>query len=172
MGPDKVPLAQWKAMGDEEHSLVADPMFVDPERDDYGLKPDSPALKLGFQPIERHTNRAQKALENGKAMPDTRTFIPPAEAKRPFFAGIDLGGTSIKVGVVDDLGRSLSWLSIPTQVERGAENAAQRMGDAVHEAVRRAGLTPANSLAWGSARRARWTFPRNAVEADQSQGLE
>ncbi len=41
----------WQAMGFDEHSLVADPKFVDPDKDDYRLKPDSPALELGFHPI-------------------------------------------------------------------------------------------------------------------------
>jgi len=31
--------------------VIADPGFVDPEHDDYRLKPDSPALKLGIKPI-------------------------------------------------------------------------------------------------------------------------
>ncbi len=57
-------------------------------------------------------------------MAETRCFVPVQEAKPPFFAGIDLGGTNIKVGVVDDLGRPLSWLSIPTDVEQGAEDGA------------------------------------------------
>jgi hypothetical protein len=26
-------------------------LFVDPDNDDYGLKPESPAFKLGFKPI-------------------------------------------------------------------------------------------------------------------------
>ncbi len=56
-------------------------------------------------------------------MAETRHFISAEEAKSPFFVGIDLGGTNIKLGVVDDLGRPLSWLSIPTEVERGAEEA-------------------------------------------------
>ncbi|MGA2619450.1 MAG: ROK family protein [Thermoguttaceae bacterium] len=73
-------------------------------------------------------------------MSEARQFIPAGEAQPPFYAGIDLGGTNIKVGVVDDLGRPLSWLSIPTEVERGAEDACRRMGAAVHEAVRSAGL--------------------------------
>jgi hypothetical protein len=38
--------------GLEENSFVADPLFVDPENGDFSLKPDSPALKLGFVPID------------------------------------------------------------------------------------------------------------------------
>jgi hypothetical protein len=45
-------LAEWRKLGYDLHSLVADPMFVDPALDDYRLKPESPALKLGFQPID------------------------------------------------------------------------------------------------------------------------
>ena len=42
----------WKAMGFDAHSVVADPKFVDPANDNYDLQPDSPALKLGFKPID------------------------------------------------------------------------------------------------------------------------
>jgi hypothetical protein len=44
-------LAQWREMGFDQHSVVADPLFVDPDRGDYRLKPESPAFKLGFKPI-------------------------------------------------------------------------------------------------------------------------
>ena len=44
--------AQWKQTGHDQHSVVADPLFVDPPNDDYRLKLGSPAFKLGFQPIE------------------------------------------------------------------------------------------------------------------------
>ena len=42
---------QWREQGKDGRSLLADPKFVDPAKRDYRLQPDSPALKLGFQPI-------------------------------------------------------------------------------------------------------------------------
>ncbi len=41
----------WQLAGADVHSVVADPLFVDPEHGDFTLKPESPALKLGFKPI-------------------------------------------------------------------------------------------------------------------------
>ena len=42
----------WQNLGFDTHSIVADPLFVDPENDDYTLKPESPAFELGFKPID------------------------------------------------------------------------------------------------------------------------
>jgi parallel beta-helix repeat protein len=44
-------LAAWLRLGYDAHSIFADPLFVDTTRDDYRLKPESPALGLGFQPL-------------------------------------------------------------------------------------------------------------------------
>jgi hypothetical protein len=41
----------WQANGMDVHSVIADPLFVDAAKDDYRLKPESPAFKLGFKPI-------------------------------------------------------------------------------------------------------------------------
>jgi glucokinase len=71
-------------------------------------------------------------------------FINLSDAQPPFFVGIDLGGSSYKVGVVDDQGRPLSWVTAPTRVEFGPENATQRMGEAVLKAVAKAGLKPSD----------------------------
>jgi glucokinase len=67
--------------------------------------------------------------------------ISVQEAKRPLFVGIDLGGTNIKVGLVDDLGRTIRSLSVPTLIERGAEDGSRRMGDAARQVVADAGLS-------------------------------
>ncbi len=73
-------------------------------------------------------------------MSEDRQYTPLAQARAPFFVGIDLGGTNVKVGVVDDCGQTLAWLTVPTLVDRGAEDASRRMAEAVREAVRQAGL--------------------------------
>ena len=44
--------AAWQAAGFDVHSLWADPLFLDPENDDYRLREDSPAFALGFQAID------------------------------------------------------------------------------------------------------------------------
>ncbi len=51
--PDGLTLEQWQQRREQDqHSMIADPGFVDPKKDDFRLKPDSPALKLGFQPFD------------------------------------------------------------------------------------------------------------------------
>lgn len=45
--------ADWRAQkGQDRRSQVADPMFVNPKAGDFRLHPDSPALALGFEPID------------------------------------------------------------------------------------------------------------------------
>jgi hypothetical protein len=44
--------SKWQARGHDQHSLIADPQFVDAAHYDFRLKPTSPALHLGFIPID------------------------------------------------------------------------------------------------------------------------
>jgi hypothetical protein len=48
-------LAQWRSRGHDTNSLIADPLFVAPEKNDFRLKRKSPAFKLGFKPIDVST---------------------------------------------------------------------------------------------------------------------
>ena len=41
----------WQKLGFDTNSVIADPLFVNPRRDDYRLKPNSPAFRLGFKPL-------------------------------------------------------------------------------------------------------------------------
>ncbi|HLY09172.1 MAG TPA: right-handed parallel beta-helix repeat-containing protein [Planctomycetota bacterium] len=45
----------WKDQGLDQESVIADPLFVAPEKGDFTLRPNSPALKMGFQPIDVST---------------------------------------------------------------------------------------------------------------------
>ncbi|MBI4978046.1 MAG: right-handed parallel beta-helix repeat-containing protein [Spirochaetes bacterium] len=44
--------AEWQGAGFDAHSVVADPKFMDPAKDDWRLQPSSPALALGFKPFD------------------------------------------------------------------------------------------------------------------------
>lgn len=95
-------------------------------------------------------------------MTHQRVPILGKDGQAPFFAGVDLGGTNIKLGLVDDLGREVMLLddqgqptrdaegapvvklSVPTEVEKGAEDATRRMGEAVKRAIRAAGIDDAS----------------------------
>lgn len=48
-------LQQWRARGHDTRSLLADPLFVAPAQFDFRLRTNSPALALGFKPIDLTT---------------------------------------------------------------------------------------------------------------------
>jgi hypothetical protein len=41
---------QWQAAGQDKESLIANPLFVDPDQGDFRLGRDSPAARIGFEP--------------------------------------------------------------------------------------------------------------------------
>lgn len=43
---------RWQATGFDTRSVVADPLFADPQNGDFSLPADSPAINIGFKPID------------------------------------------------------------------------------------------------------------------------
>ena len=72
-----------------------------------------------------------------------------ASAQKPIFVGIDVGGTNIKLGLVDDAGQTLAYHSMRTEQDKGAEDACRRIGEAVRKMVQEAGIA-AGDLAYKS----------------------
>jgi glucokinase len=71
--------------------------------------------------------------------------------QKPFFVGIDVGGTNIKLGLVDDTGRTLAYHTMRTEQDKGAEDACVRMGLAVRQIIREANVSSADVVRAGLA---------------------
>src|SRR5690606_4435896 len=72
-------------------------------------------------------------------------------ARKPYFVGIDVGGTNIKIGLVDDCGQTLGYHTMPTEQHRGAEFSCERMGNAVRQLIQEAGIGPSEVIRAGLA---------------------
>ncbi len=75
-------------------------------------------------------------------MPQDEELLPIDEAKFPYFFGVDVGGTNIKIGLVDDHGRTLAFKSIATNESAGPEAAVGRMAETCRELARQVGARP------------------------------
>lgn len=42
----------WQKLGKDMNSKIADPLFINPDQDNFALQDDSPALSLGFKPFD------------------------------------------------------------------------------------------------------------------------
>jgi glucokinase len=69
----------------------------------------------------------------------------------PLYVGLDVGGTTMKAGVVDDAGKTLASVSLPTEAHRGQEFGLERMCEAIRQAVVAAGLKMSEISAVGVA---------------------
>jgi hypothetical protein len=112
----------WLAKGIDSESVVADPRFVDPEHGDFRLRPDSPALRLGFKPFDDtragvYGDPAWVKLANAEQWPPVELCGPPPPpppqtfsldfeggklGDHPAEAKVTVEGKGDEVGVSDD----------------------------------------------------------------------
>ena len=67
----------------------------------------------------------------------------------PLFVGVDVGGTNIKIGVVDDNGDRLAYTKFPTQADQPPEGSIERIESVVQELLDGAGLKKEDVAAVG-----------------------
>ena len=65
-----------------------------------------------------------------------------AKLQKPFFVGVDVGGTNIKIGLVDATGQTLAYHSMRTEQDQGADDGCRRIADVVRQLIDQAGIAP------------------------------
>ena len=79
------------------------------------------------------------------------TLLSPAEARSPYFVGVEFGEDDIRAGVVDDSGRLLSWLTEIAKIDWGPEAGAAQLGSLALRAIAAAGLKTKDAKGLGLA---------------------
>jgi membrane-associated protease RseP (regulator of RpoE activity) len=67
---------QWQEKGFDKHSIFADPLFVDADNGNYQVKPQSPALQLGFKNFDMNKFGVIKPAFQFEASRESRHFKP------------------------------------------------------------------------------------------------
>ncbi|MDG2224071.1 MAG: ROK family protein [Rubripirellula sp.] len=82
-------------------------------------------------------------------MTSPREIIAVNQAEPPFYWGLDVGGTGIKIGLVDQVGQTLAFEKVSTRESEGADSAVDRIGevvDAINTRLESAGQIAAAGL--------------------------
>ena len=82
-------------------------------------------------------------------MVEEKIFFPVTEAAKPLFVGMNFGGAYLKIGIIDDEGRTVSFFATPHHGERGPDEAIQYAATALQEALEKTGTTMASITAAG-----------------------
>jgi glucokinase len=85
------------------------------------------------------------------------------QTSSPLFVGLDVGGTSMKGGVVDDNGRPLASVSLPTEAHLGQKHGLDRMCQTIREAMAAARVTAAQIAAIGVATPGTMDIPAGVI---------
>jgi hypothetical protein len=75
-------LKQWQEKGFDRHSIFADPLFIDDENGNYQVKPQSPALQLGFKNFDMNKFGVLKPAFQLEVSKELRHYKPaPTKAE-------------------------------------------------------------------------------------------
>ena len=96
-------------------------------------------------------------------MPKIRVTVAPCDAEKPLFAGVDVGGTNIKVGIVDTHGRTAAFTSFATEEEKGADDAVTRMARAISRLTDESGIAEETIAAIGLGTPGSMDIPRGMI---------
>ncbi len=70
-------------------------------------------------------------------------MAPKTEFAKPYFVGVDVGGTNIKIGLVDDAGKIIADTKFPTMPNSSVDVAIEHTHKALNE------LLESNDVSWG-----------------------
>ena len=95
----------------------------------------------------------------------TRSILSIDDATLPLYCGVDVGGTSIKIGLVDRAGHTIAYDKIATEEQRGPTDAIARISTAVECLIRKSGATWTQVVAIGLGTPGSMDIPRGMVLA-------
>lgn len=96
---------EWQASGKGTGSVIADPLFVDPENGDFRLKENSPVSKIGFQPFDYSKAGVYGDAEwvaKAGSLPMPKMEGPPAVPELEFFEDFEMGDLPVTSTVSKD----------------------------------------------------------------------
>ena len=82
-------------------------------------------------------------------MVEEKSFFPVSEATKPLFVGMNFGGAYLKIGIIDNEGRTVSFFATPHHGERGPDEATKHAAQALQAAIQATGTSLASIAAAG-----------------------
>ena len=82
-------------------------------------------------------------------MIEEKLFFPVSEAATPLFVGMNFGGSYLKIGIIDNEGRTISFFATPHHGERGPDEAMKHAAVALKEALGKTGASLSSIVAAG-----------------------